>query len=636
MSSKENIKGINGKILHIDLSKSKITVEEPESSFYRTYLGGGLLGAYYVLKHTKKGVDPLSPENVLVFSPSVVTGVAVAGISRFNVSAKSPLTNLIGDTQCGGGWGPMLKRAGFDAIVIKGKASRPVYIWIANDEVEIKDTTSVWGKVTGEAYSIIKSELGDQGKKAEIALIGPAGEKQVSFANITGGLSHFAGRTGMGAVMGSKNLKAIAVWGDQMVPVASKEGVKEIGARGVAYFKDSAFYQAFQESGTPLVVQTNNGKGNIVTRNFTSNSFEDIEQLFSNKYNEILLEGTDSCWGCPVRCKRRILQEQPYDIDPQYGGPEFETIIMLGSNLGISDLSFIGKANEICNKLGIDTISTGGMISAVMEAQHDGILSEGDTGGMKIEFGNADVALKLVEMIANQEGIGDILADGPQAAIARWGNSCEKYFIHAKNQILPAHMPRIKPSQALIYAVNPFGPDHMSSEHDWIVETDNDVSRGIGITDFTGLDSLDVAKVRGTLYSQYHYSMMDALTICAFCWAPGALFGDFKDLLDLVAAVTGWKMTMFELMKAGERRINLMRVFNAREGGSPEDDKLPERMFEPFKGGTESGGAIDRKVFDQAKIDYYNIMGWNKNTGIPTKGKLHELGLSWVIPIIYG
>ncbi|MHA1681662.1 MAG: aldehyde ferredoxin oxidoreductase family protein [Promethearchaeota archaeon] len=635
MSIKNEIHGFNGKILHVDLTTSEITVEEPSMAFYRTYLGGGLLGSYYVFKLTDPGVDPLSPENVLVFSPSVITGVAVAGASRFNVSAKSPLTNLMGDTQCGGGWGPMLKKAGYDAIVIRGKAKQPSYIWISNGEVEIRDAASAWGKVTGEAFSEIKSELGDGGKKAELVLIGPSGEKQVKFANITGGLSHFAGRTGMGAVMGSKNLKAIAVWGAGTYSVASKEGVKAIAVKGISLFKKSEFYKEFHESGTPLVVGTNHGKENIVTRNFIANSFEGIEDLFCDKYNEILLKGTDTCWGCPVRCKRVISQETPYHIDPRYGGPEFETIIMLGANLGISDLSFIGKANEVCNKFGIDTISAGGMISAIMDGQGEGKIPEEKIDGMKVEFGDAGAALKLIEMMAKREGVGDILAGGPLSAITYLGNDCAKYFIHAKNQMFPAHMPRIKPGQALIYAVNPFGPDHMSSEHDWIVDGDNDLSRGIGITDFTSLNSLDIAKVRGTIYSQFYYSMMDTLTICAFCWGPGALFSDYGDLLDLITAVTGWKMTTFELLKAGERRINLMRAFNAREGFSTAEDDLPARMFEPLQGEKGRGRKIDRDGFTRTILDYYGIMGWDTKTGKPTRGKLNELGLSWMIPAIY-
>lgn len=627
MNAEKKRYGYNGKILRVDLSRDEIAIEEREEGFYRTYLGGGLLGTWYVYQNTKPGIDPLFRENVLVFAPSVTTGAAVTGVSRFNVSAKSPLTGAIGDTQCGGGWGPRLKDSGFDAIVIKGRAKKPVYLWIDQGKTEIRDATHVWGRVTGEAQRLICDELGDD--RIEVVQIGPAGENLVRFACIAGGLSHFAGRTGMGAVMGSKNLKAIAVRGKRSYPFFDEEGVKAMAKKGAENFQKSEGHQLFHKQGTSLGVMFNKPLGNIVTRNFQSGHFDQVDVITGERMVTTILKGTDTCWACSVRCKRVVELKTPYEIDPIYGGPEFETIMMLGSNLGIDQLPLIAKASEVCNKLGIDTISAGGMISFAMECFENGIITEKDTSGLQLKFGNGDAVLKLLEMIAFRQGIGDVLADGPQKAISLWGKKSQDFAIQTKNQIFPAHMPQIKQSLGLIYAANPFGPDHMSSEHDWIVTKDGDVARGLGITDFTEYNILDEIKIRGTMFSQFYYSLLDTLTLCDFCWGPGSLF-NYRDLEGFVHAVTGWDINFWELMKAGERRINLMRAFNAREGFDKTHDTLPKRIFEPLSGGASEGKKINKEKFKKGLKDYYSMMNWNKN-GIPTKGKLVELGLGWAI-----
>jgi aldehyde:ferredoxin oxidoreductase len=627
MSEKKEISGYNGKILHIDLSSKKIEIETPNSTFYRTYIGGSLLGTYYVYKETPPKIDALSPENVLVFAPSVITGAAVAGLSRFNVTAKSPLTGAIGDAQCGGGWGPMLKNAGFDAIVIKGKADSPVFIMIEQDKVEIRDANKIWGLETGDAEEILKTDLG---KRFEIVQIGPAGEDLVRFACITGGLSHYAGRTGMGAVMGSKNLKAIAVLGKRSYSYADEEAVKNYGKKGLENLKNSQFYQDFQKHGTPLVVEVNNKKGNIVTRNYRSGHFENVENIFSDKYGEKILKKNDTCWACPVRCKRVVEQTEPYQIDSRYGGPEFESIVMLGPNLGIDDISFIGKANEVCNKFGLDTISTGGMISFAMECLETGIISKADLDGIELKFDSTFGVLEMIEKIATRTGVGDLLADGPQIVIEKWGKDSAKYAMHSKNQLFPAHMPRIKKGLGLIYAVNPFGADHMSCEHDWIATEDADVARGLGITEFTGHDDLDIIKVKAMMQSQFYFGLMDTLTVCAFVWGPGCLF-EYKDIVDLVNQITGWNTTLYELMKIGERRVNLMKAYNIREGLTREDDKIPARLNEALPEGLGKGKKIDAANFDQAITDYYTLMGWDPSTGEPSEGKLTDIGLGWLI-----
>jgi aldehyde:ferredoxin oxidoreductase len=626
MNSERRIYGYNGRILKVDLSSEDISIEENDAGFYRTYPGGGLLGIYYMLKEMQRGVDPLSEKNVLVFAPSVVTGSAVTGVSRFSVSAKSPLTGAAGDSQCGGGWGPRLKHAGFDAVVIRGRASRPVYLSIDNGRAELRDATRLWGTVTGDAQSLIQEELGN---RVEVAQIGPAGENLVKHACITAGLSHFAGRTGMGAVMGSKLLKAIAVQGRRPYAFFEEDGIRSVARKGADRFKESEVHQSFHAFGTALGVDWNREIDNIITNNFQSGHFDRVEEIRGQRLAETILKETDTCWGCTVRCKRVVELESPYRIDPRYGGPEFETITTLGSNLGIHDLAFIAKASEMCNSLGMDTISTGGMISFAMECFERGIIGERETSGLRLKFGGKEEVLKLIEMIAHRKGVGEILADGPGRAVLEWGEESRPLAMAVKNQIIPAHMPQIKQSQALMYAVNPFGADHMSSEHDWLATADGDVARGLGITDFTSYETLDTAKVRATMLSQLYYSMLDTLTLCMFCWNPGSLY-DYHDIEEFVHATTGWRATFWELMRTGERRVNMMRAYNAGEGFNRTHDTLPERCFEPLPDGVSAGKMVDRDAFEDRLTEYYAMMHWNTESGNPTRESLVDLGVGWV------
>lgn len=627
MSDTQRPKGYNGKILKVDLSAGTIEIDQPDTVFYRTYMGGGLVGVYYLFQETKPGIDPLSPANVLVFAPSVTTGAAVSGASRFNVTAKSPVTGAVGDTQCGGGFGPKLKHAGFDAVVIKGRAEKPVYLWLDNGRAEIRDAAHLWGRVTGESEALIHRELDDE--KIEIAQIGPGGENMVSYACITGGLSHFAGRTGMGAVMGSKNLKAVAVRGKRAYPFFDEAGVKALAKQGVEAFRKSEVHQSFQKYGTAMGIVWFKDMGQIITRNFQSGSFEKTDGITGQRLTETILKETDTCWSCVIRCKRAVETTEPYRIEARYGGPEYETISMLGSNLGIGDLDLISKANEICNKYTLDTINAGGLIAFAMECFERGLITERETSGLDLKFGNGQAALDLLEMIAHREGLGDILADGYERAIGEWGEDCRKYAVQVKNQSFPAHMPRVKPSQGLMYAVNPFGADHMSSEHDWLAAAEGDIAQGLGVTEFTDLESLDLAKVKATMLSQFYYSLMDTLTLCDFCWGPGAIFA-FQDVEKFVEAATGWRTTFWELMRVGERRVNLMRAYNAREGFGRSEDRLPDRVFEPLPDGPSKGRVVDRDQLERAVDNYYAMMGWDGTTGQPTPGRLMELGLGWI------
>ncbi len=619
--------GYNGKILKVDLTDRKWEVDEREDLFYRKYPGGSALGMFYLLDEMPAGTDALAPESLLVLAPSVLTGAPVSGASRFTVTCRSPLGGTAGDSQCGGQWGPELKFAGFDAVVVTGKASSPVYISISSGDVDIIDAASIWGRPTADTRAAIREELGDE--KVKIACIGPGGEKLVRFACISGGSSHYAGRTGAGAVMGSKNLKAVACRGKRPYEYDDKDAVLSYGRLAKERRDNSGFAKILRALGTAGVVKPQYDSGNLTTRNFTYNSFEGVEKLSGETMRDSIVAKSETCFGCVVSCKKIVKADKPYTVDPAYGGPEFETIALLGSNLMIDDITAVAKANELCNAFGIDTISTGAMIAYAMESFENGIITEEQTGGLKLRFGDADAALRAVEMIGARDGFGDVLAEGMFAAIEEFGAETAPFAIHAKGNPFPGHMAQVKKSQALAYAVNPFGADHMSSEHDWLITAPNDAALGLGLYETREAAALDTEKARMVAMTQMYYSLLDTLTLCAFCWGPDALF-NYYDLEGFVRAVTGWNMSFWELMKVGERRVNMMRAFNAREGFTADDDILPDRVFEPMPKGTGKGICVRREDFEAAKRDYYGIMGWDPESGNPTRGKLCELGLDWL------
>ena len=537
------LKGYCGKILHLDLSREKFFIEEPTDSFYRTYMGGSCLGAYYVLNEMEQGIDAFDPRNVLVFAVSPVTGAKISGASRSNINAKSPLTNTLGDSQGGGFWGPELKYAGFDAIVIKGKANSPVYLWIHDGQFELKDASHLWGKYTKEAQTIIREELGD--KKIRVALIGPGGENLVRYACVANELTHFNGRNGMGAVMGSKNLKAIAVKGSNKPKFHDEEVIKELARYGANQMKENPAMIGLRDCGTAGVVSVNQSLGGLPTRNWLSGSFSGAEKISEKELNNTILKKREGCRWCVVKCKRVVEAQTPYEVDPDYGGPEYETIAMLGSCLEIDDLVGISKANELCNKYTIDTISLGGTIAFAMECFEKGLITKEDTGGINLKFGNVNAVLQLIEMIGNRDGIGDILAEGSARAAIKFGSKAKNYAIHVKKQELPAHMPRVKASLSIAYACNPFGADHESSEHDTSIMNEplSEPITSLGMNKAVKLNELNFEKVKLFTYSQRAYSLLDTLGLCMFCFGFWTLY-KMNHVILLLNAVIGWETNL--------------------------------------------------------------------------------------------
>ena len=627
--------GYNGKILHVDLTTGTLEVEEPGETFYRRYMGGSALGMHYALKLIPAQADPLGPDNVLVLSLGVTTGAAISGQSRVTATAKSPLSDAIGDAQGGGFWPAEAKSAGYDAFVVKGKAEKPVYLWVQDGEAELRDAAHLWGKVTGEAQAAIQEELGDS--KIEVLQCGPAGENLVRFAAIISMSNRAAGRTGMGAVMGSKNLKAIAVRGHKRPEVADRKALAELARWGAQNFEDSDV-SGLGEFGTAGVLGPQHEDGGLPTRNWTSGVFEGHESLSGETMSDTILKERDTCYACVVRCKRVVETEfNGRKVDPLYGGPEYETLATFGSYCGIDDLAAVSYANQLCNMYGMDTIACGATIAFAMDCFERGLISVEDTGGLELRFGNAEAMVQVAEKIALREGFGDLLAEGTGRAAQRIGGGAEELAVVVKNHDLPAHMPEVKRSLALIYAVNPFGADHQSHEHDPALGADFESYAerlsSLDLLDPQPEESLDAAKIRYALYTEQLYSLMDSVNVCQFVYGPAwQLYGP-SQLVKMVQAVTGWDVSLWDLMKVGERRLNMMRAFNTREGFTRDDDVLPPKLAQPRQGGPSDGVFIDPAELEKAKDTYYAMCGWDQR-GNPTRAKLEELSLGWVADAI--
>jgi aldehyde:ferredoxin oxidoreductase len=627
-------KGFTGKILHIDLATRTSKVEEPEERFYRRYGGGSAMGAYYLLRGLPAGVDPLGPDNVLTVFVGPATGAPISGQSRVSVCAKSPLTGTIGDSQAGGFWPVYLKRSGFDGLVITGRASEPVYLWLHDGQVEFREANQLWGKVTGEAEKIIRKELGDD--RAQVMQIGPAGEKMVRFACIINMSNRANGRTGMGAVMGSKNLKAIVVQGRQNPEFFDPKTINDLARWGADNFKDSNTYELGMH-GTANIIPGQNDNGGLPTRNWSSGVFEDYEKISGQTMSKTILKERDTCFGCAIRCKRVVeVTEGDFQVDPHYGGPEYESISTLGSYCGINNLEAIAKANELCNKYGIDTISCGATIAWAMDCYEQGVISKMDTGGLELNFGNAAAMVRLVEQIAEKEGFGALLAEGSARAAEKIGPDAKKLVVTVKKQEFPAHMPQVKRSLGLIYAVNPYGADHMSHDHDPFYEPGTEFAdrmAEIGLLDPQPRRELGPEKVRSAHYTQWIYNACNSLCLCQFVYGPSWQLYSTGRIAELIEAATGWDFNVFELMKLGERTVNLQRAFNAREGFTAEDDVLPEKISKPLKGGESDGVSVPVDQIERARALYYQMCGWSTE-GVPARAKLEELGIGWVADLI--
>lgn len=620
-------------VLDINLTTSQTSKRIIPGDTYKLYPGGSALGVYLLLQDLKPKTDPFSPDNLLVFSVSLCTGLPVSGTSRLTTTTKSPLTGGIGDSQAGGDFPALLKANGYDAIIFRGKSEKPSYVYIDGDKVEIKDAKNIWGKVTGESEEIIKKELDES--KIEVAQIGPAGENLVKYACIINKKTRANGRNGTGAVMGSKNLKAVVVQRRKTITAFDKDGLNTLLTAPELKARIKRFSEGFGKNGTSSSIIPMNTSGFLPTRNYSEGFLEEAVKIDGRTMDEVgFLKGRETCYACAVRCKRVV--DIPGKVDPQYGGPEYETLATFGSYCGVTDLETICICNQLCNMHGLDTISTGATIAFAMECFENGILKRENTDGLELKFGNHDILPTLVEKIAKREGLGDLLAEGSKHYAEHLGKEAKSLFMGVKGQEFPAHMPQQKPGLGIIYAVNPYGADHQTTEHDTMIAIRGAPfkSRIDLVGDYNHYEVstiLDDNKIRYIFDGQCFYSMLNSLSLCTFVWGfAWQLYGP-SQILDLCKYGVGWETNMKELLEIGERCLNMMRHFNAREGFTRVDDKLPDRVFEPVPEGPGKGTGIDREEFAITQEKYYKIAGWDEKTGNPTKETLKRLQLDWLL-----
>jgi len=625
--------GYTGKILRVDLSNEKITVDEKDEAFYRKHLGGRGIGYHYLLKEVPAQTDPFSPENILVLATGVMTGAPLAASCRFSAIGKSPLTGTAVESEAAGFFGPELKQAGFDAVVFKGKSQKPIYLKIIDGKVEIKDAEHLADLGAKEVEDAIRDEMGSQ--KVRVAQTGLAGMNRVLFANITNNLGHFNGRCGLGALMGDKNVRAVAALGTEKISLFNPEFIHQTAKNYAKTFRDNPLGDALFVYGTTAFPELLSAGGSLPVNNFRRSKLEDPSPVSADHYNRLLLKKRKGCYACPIRCKRGIELDDPkYGVDSRYGGPEYETIAALGTNLNILDLKAIAKGNEICNRYCMDTISAGMTIAFACECFEKDVITKADTGGLELRFGDSDLMIQLLEMTARREGIGDLLAEGTARLAERWGVVHSEYNLSVKGLEVPMHDPRVKVSVGIGYAVCTYGADHMTAPHDSYFVNEGSFAlesvKPLGIYQAMNPTEITTEKVRSYILLENLWRVMDALGLCIFGFAPrGAM--SLELLVRCINAVTGWNASLFELMKSGERGTMMARAFNHREGFTIENDLLPKRLFDPKPDGPNAGSIMFEEAdFNRSLELFYEMIGCDPKTGRPHRGKLLELDLEWV------
>ena len=575
---------IRNRILRVDLSTGRTWTEQPGEGFFRKYLGGRNLIAHYLLTEVPRGTDAFDPENRLIFATGPLTGIAFPGGGRHSVGGVSPLSGLFCEAEAGGYWGAELKQAGWDGIVIQGKAEKPVYLWIKDQEVEIRDAGQLWGQLTGPVEDQIREELGDP--QIRVTQAGPAGEKLVRIACVMNDLNEAAGRGGLGAVMGAKNLKAIAVRGSTRVPVTDEQPFRE-AARWVAEetLGEGGKHYILHTYGT-AGIESKQIEGHLITHNFRDGQLNGWDNLDGEAIKRFVRERMDRCFACSVACKKRVRIDTPrVQVDPKYGGPEYETFAAIGSNCGVTDLLAVCEGNQVVNALGLDSISAGNVIAWAMEMAELGILTGEDLGGDSLHFGSSMDLLNIIEKIAYRQGFGDVLAEGVLRAARKIGKNSESFAVHVKGLEVAMHDPRGVKSLRENYPATPTGGDHTGA-------------------------------------AQKRTSLFNTVGLCAM------LQYDADRLLELLNAATGWDMTAEELHEAYERGVTMARLFNLREGATTEDDRLPWRFHQPMGRGPLSDYRLPEQEVRELVEGYYQRHGWEQQGGKPYRDTVEYLGLS--------
>jgi len=609
--------GYHNKILRVDLTNRKVEIEDLDENLIRKYVGGLGIEAKILYEETNSQTDPLLAENILMAftGPFTDTGVPTSG--RHHLVARSPLTGLFGESNVGGSWAIHFKRAGFDGIVIKGKSDIPVYLWIQNGKIEIRDAQPIWGKDSYESADWLKRETA---KEATVAVIGPAGERMAKIASIPhiGHIVRSAARTGLGAVMGSKNLKGIVVFGDGPIPIAKPEElklkIKEIlpHIRGVT--------ETFGKYGTAGGIDNYEKIGNFPIKNWRGGRWTEAKKISGVAMHDTILSGRRACLQCPIACGRHIkVTEGPYaPMDCE--GPEYETIGTLGGLCMVDDLVAVAKANQLCNRYGLDTISAGGIIAFAMEAYEKGIITHKETDGIELVWGNGAAVVEMIHKMGRGEGIGRLMTEGSKRMAEALGKNAIEFAIHVKGLEPSAHDPRRFFSQALSYATAARGACHNAS---WSHPYELALSMPeIGIPEPQDPYQI-VGKAEFTAKLQDLMCVMDALIICRFSQVGKAV--NVTNHVDWLNLTTGWDMDIPEYMQVGERLFNLKRMYNVRLGVSRKDDFLPYRFMTLNREGED----LTNQLPPMGKLlsDYYAYRKWSED-GIPMPEKLEELGLN--------
>lgn len=606
--------GYAGRILYVNLSSRKVYTEALDPNVARSYIGGSGLAAYIIRKKMDLKSDPLGEGNFLVLATGPLNVPYVPASARVSIAARSPLTNAWGEAHVGTKFALVLKKAGFDAVVVTGRSDEPAWVHIDGQDVDIRHAKDLWGRSTSETFEEVRRRVG---REVSSLAIGKAGENLVRFSSIIADDGGVAGRSGVGAVMGSKKLKVISVSGEGEVPLADVDKLKEFYRSLVARMIKSPGGQRLKSLGTAGAVQRYYKLGNIPIRNFSRGVWSDtsVAKISGENLNNYLYR-LSPCWGCPISCKR-LSRIRHGSSELVVRTPDYETVCMLGSNLLIDDVETLILANHLCNEYGMDTISLGGVLGFAMEAYERGIISEAETEGVRLSFGSADALVEAVHRVAERKGsLWYLLGEGVKRACETIGKGSCDFALHVKGLEVPAHDGRAFFVQGLSYATINRGACHLAWPHR--------IAQGSVVPELGIREPIDRFQVEQSWYvvkvMQDYMEVFDSLVMCKYAISAGV---EVKDVLELLRLTTGWEMDATELAKTGERIFNLKRLLNVIWGVSSKDDTLPRRMLEPLQDGGAAGKAPDLELMLKK---YYEIRGWTQD-GVPTDEKLRELNL---------
>ena len=614
-----------GQILRVNLTLGQIVQEPINEDWAQDFLGGAGLATRYLYNEVPKGADPLGADNRLIFMTGMLTGTASASAGRYSVVAKSPLTGIWGHANSGGRFGPALKRSGYDGVIFEGISPTPVYLKIISGKAELCPAEHLWGKKVSETEDAL---LKDLEIKCSVASIGPGGENLVRYAAIMNNKHRAAGRCGLGAVMGSKRVKAIVCGGNATIQLADPQGFLETSRKQIEFLNDSLLKVGFDAFGTNMVSDLVNVRGGYPTMNWQKGVFDQIEEVNGQALiDKVFVEGV-SCFACPVTCGRGSEIREGKWKGNKGEGPEYESANMFGANCGVADMNAITMANYRCNEYGLDTITTGSTIAFAMECYSKGILTQEQTGGLELKFGDSDLVVELVEKIATRQGIGDLLAEGTRRMSEILGQGSASFAMNVKGLEMPAYDPRAAKITGLGYVTANRGGDHITG----YIQLPTFVDMPMLIIEDSQIKDPFVAdpqEARVLVDLENALTTFDAIGGCKFM---GILL-TAEDITTLIASATGWDFGVAEFRKAGERIYNLVRAYCVREGITRESDSLPERLLnEPLPEGPAKGMRIEKEVLEQMKSAYYEFRGWDVETGIPRAVKLRELDLDEIIP----